>query len=64
MLFTGRTKETKSQLFQLIVKRLNDKLGIDPQTVFMVLNEQPLENWEVRGGISAADIQFGLKINV
>lgn len=64
MLFTGRTKETKSQLFQSIVKRLNDKLGIDPQTVFMVLNEQPLENWGVRGGISAADIQFGFKINV
>lgn len=64
LMFAGRTKETKSRLFKSIVDRLHDKLGIDPKSVFIVINEQPADNWGIRGGISASDIIFDYKVNI
>jgi phenylpyruvate tautomerase PptA (4-oxalocrotonate tautomerase family) len=63
-MFKGRSKEIKGKLFKTIVQNLEKELSIDPQKVFIVINEQPLENWGVRGGISASDISFGFDINV
>lgn len=62
IMFSGRTKETKSKLFKLLVDKLDNKLNIDPQSVFIVINEQPTENWGIRGGISAADVQLDFTI--
>jgi 4-oxalocrotonate tautomerase family enzyme len=64
IMFAGRTKETKSKLFKAIVEQLLEKLQVDPKTVFILINEQPLENWGVRGGFSATDIQFDFKIDI
>jgi len=64
IMFAGRTKDTKSKLFKSIVDRLNDKLGIIPHSVFIVINEQPTDNWGIRGGISASNVQFDFKINI
>ncbi|MBO9703173.1 MAG: tautomerase family protein [Sporocytophaga sp.] len=63
-LFKGRTIETKKVLFQNIVQELNKKLSIDKDSVFIVLNEQPLENWGLRGGQIASDINIGFNINI
>jgi 4-oxalocrotonate tautomerase family enzyme len=64
IMFEGRTKETKSKLFRSIVSKLKNQLEIEPETVFIVINEQPKDNWGIRGGISASDIQFDFKINI
>jgi len=32
--------------------------------VFIVLNEQPRENWGIRGGIPASEIGLGFKVDI
>jgi len=64
IMFAGRTKETKAKLFKYIVSALNDKLQIEPTKVFIVINEQPKENWGIRGGISATDVSFDFNVNI
>lgn len=64
IMFAGRTKNTKSKLFKSIVDKLHDKLDINPHSVFIVINEQPTDNWGIRGGISASDIKFEFKVNI
>ena len=62
-LFKGRPKETKKELYRKIVEVLERKLQIAKDSIFIVLNEQPLENWGIRGGISAEDVTFNFKID-
>jgi phenylpyruvate tautomerase PptA (4-oxalocrotonate tautomerase family) len=57
-LFEGRTEKTKKELYKRIVEELEEKLRIEKGKIFIVLNEQPLENWGVRGGTSAKEIKF------
>jgi phenylpyruvate tautomerase PptA (4-oxalocrotonate tautomerase family) len=63
-LFTGRTKETKRNLFQTIVDRLEANGLMEKKKVFIVLNEQPAENWGVRGGIPADEIDLGFRVEI
>lgn len=63
-MFAGRTKETKSKLFRSIVDKLQHYLNIEPQSVLIVINDQPTENWGVRGGIPASDIKMDFKIEI
>jgi 4-oxalocrotonate tautomerase family enzyme len=63
-LFAGRTKETKAKLFQSIINSLERVLDINPKEVFIILNEQPKDNWAVRGGIQASDIDLGFKVDI
>lgn len=63
-LFIGRTKEVKKILYQTIVERLESKGIADKNKVFIVLNEIPAENWGIRGGIPADEINLSFKINV
>lgn len=48
-MFTGRTKEQKSKLYKEIVKELNERLGIEPTDIFIVINEPTNENWGLAG---------------
>jgi 4-oxalocrotonate tautomerase family enzyme len=63
-MFTGRTKETKKRLFQKIVTELNEKLSLDKEEIFILINEQPKENWGIRGGIPANEIDLGFKVEI
>lgn len=60
-LFKGRTIKTKKLLYQTIIENLRN-LEIKKESVFILLNEQPLENWGVRGGIPASEIEFDFVI--
>lgn len=60
-LFKGRTTKTKKLLYQTIIENLRN-LDIKKESVFILLNEQPLENWGVRGGIPASEIEFDFVI--
>lgn len=62
--FKGRSIEAKRKLYSTIVQKLDEALGIDGSDILIVINEPPLENWGVRGGKAAIDIDFGFKIDV
>lgn len=62
-LFKGRTMETKRGLYKEIVKNLGS-LGTAPEDVLIVLIESPSENWGVRGGMPASEVDLGFKIEV
>jgi phenylpyruvate tautomerase PptA (4-oxalocrotonate tautomerase family) len=56
--FPGRSRETKKNLYAEIIGRL-EKLGIAKEDVFIVLLEQPMENWAIRGGLPADEVNLG-----
>lgn len=61
--FTGRSLDAKRKLYKAIVRNL-EPFGIPADHVLTVLREHPQENWGVRGGQAACDIQLGFKIDV
>ncbi|MDQ8020765.1 MAG: tautomerase family protein [Moraxellaceae bacterium] len=61
-LFSGRSLDAKRQLYALLVEELG-ALGIARNDVFVVLNEQPQENWGL-GGKAACDLALGFKVDV
>lgn len=62
-LFSGRSLQAKKALYQAIVNNFG-QLGIAATDVFIVLHEVPLENWGIRGGIPASEVDLGFKIGV
>jgi phenylpyruvate tautomerase PptA (4-oxalocrotonate tautomerase family) len=62
-LFAGRSLEAKRALYSAIVRNLG-AVGIDPADIFIVLNEIPLQNWGIRGGIPASEVDLGFKVDV
>lgn len=61
--FAGRSLEAKRNLYQAIVHNL-DTLGIPPDHVKILLREIPKENWGIRGGQAACDVELGYKIDI
>ncbi len=61
--FPGRSLDAKRKLYQTIVQNLN-KLDIQPNDLLIVLKEPPLDNWGVRGGFPASEIDIGFKLDV
>ena len=61
--FPGRSKEAKRHLYKEIVHGLSS-LHIEPGDVFIVLNEPPMENWGIRGGIPADEVDLGFSTKV
>lgn len=63
ILFPGRSVEAKRRLYQEIVARFG-ALGIAAADVFIVLHEPPLENWGIRGGVPATEVDLGFNLRV
>jgi len=61
--FPGRSIQAKKALYKEIVSRLA-KLNIPENDILIVLNEPPLENWGIRGGYPASEVDIGFKLNV
>ena len=61
--FPGRSFEAKRKLYQTIVQNLQ-KLDIQTSDVLIVLNEPQLDNWGVRAGIPASEIDLVFKLDV
>jgi phenylpyruvate tautomerase PptA (4-oxalocrotonate tautomerase family) len=61
--FPGRSARAKRELYAGIVGRF-ENLGVDPLDVLIVINEIPLQNWGIRGGQSAADVDLGFALDV
>jgi len=62
-LFPGRSLEAKRNLYKSIVRRFGD-LGIDQTDILIVLNEPPLDNWGIKGGSPASEVDIGFNLNV
>lgn len=61
--FAGRSLDAKRALYQAIVAGL-EPLGIPRDHVKVLLRELPQENWGIRGGQAACDVELGFKIEV
>ena len=62
-LFPGRSLEAKRRLYRTIVRNLG-ALGTPADDVFIVLHEPPMENWGVKGGQPASEVDLGFEIRV
>jgi phenylpyruvate tautomerase PptA (4-oxalocrotonate tautomerase family) len=63
LLFPGRSLEAKRKLYASIVRRFGE-LGIAPTDVFIVLHEPPMDNWGIRGGQPASEVNLGFRLDV
>ena len=61
--FAGRSLEAKRKLYKTIVKNL-EIFEIPNDHVKIMLREITPENWGIRGGNAACDIDLGFKIEV
>src|SRR4051794_27183598 len=62
-LFSGRSIEAKRDLYRSIVERLAG-LGIPELETKIILIEVPMQNWGLRGGLPASEIEISFKVNV
>jgi phenylpyruvate tautomerase PptA (4-oxalocrotonate tautomerase family) len=63
-MFPGRSFDAKKKLYQYIVHNLGENPGIDGNDIMIILLEPPMENWGIRGGQPASEVDFGFKIYV
>lgn len=61
--YPGRSLETRRALYQAVVREMG-ALGIEARDIRVVLYEVPLENWGLRGGTPASEIDLGFEISI
>jgi len=62
--FAGRSVQAKRNLFREIVDRLDAAVGIPGDHVLILLRETAAENWGIRGGQAACDVDLGFDVHV
>jgi 4-oxalocrotonate tautomerase family enzyme len=62
--FPGRSFEAKKKLYAEIVQNLSKSPGIAGDDILIILHEPPKENWGIRGGQPASDVDVGFRIDV
>ncbi len=62
-LFSGRSMEAKRNLYRLIVENLSG-LGVPKGEIKILLIEIEPQNWGIRGGLPASEVDLGFKIDV
>ncbi|MBK7212372.1 MAG: tautomerase family protein [Bacteroidales bacterium] len=63
-LFKGRSLAARKALFAAIVRNLEVNPGIPGNDITIILHEPPLENWGIRGGKPASELDLGFDIFV
>ena len=58
--FPGRSLDTKRRLYRAIAE-LMQRYGVPPDNCRIVLVEVPRENWSIRQGRAACDVDLGLR---
>ncbi|MCB2225101.1 MAG: tautomerase family protein [Desulfarculaceae bacterium] len=58
-LFSGRTREVKARLVAALDAVVRRHTGLSPENVFVHLIESPKENWGLRGGRPADEVDLG-----
>lgn len=62
-LFSGRSPDAKRALYKTIVARFSE-LGIAKGDIRIILYEVAPENWGIRGGVPASEVNLGFKVEV
>jgi len=62
-IFSGRSLETKRALYRGLIDNLGS-LGIVAADVRVVLYEVPRENWGLKGGQPASEIDLGFEVEI
>jgi phenylpyruvate tautomerase PptA (4-oxalocrotonate tautomerase family) len=62
--FQGRSFEAKKKLYSEIIKNLERSPGIAGDDILIIVQEPPKENWGIRGGKPASEVDIGFKIEV
>ncbi|WP_018305150.1 tautomerase family protein [Desulfitobacterium hafniense] len=62
--FKGRSLEAKRHLYSAIVRNLEKNPGINGNDITIVIYEPPMENWGIKGGKPANEVDLGFKIDV
>ena len=60
-MFAGRSRQAKRLLYQALVRNFGT-LGVALTDVFVVLQEPPTENWGIRGGQMASEVDLGFEV--
>jgi len=63
-MFSGRTYETKKNLYKTIVEKVETTKLLKKENIFIVLNEQTLENWGIKGGTIVTEVNLGFKVDI
>jgi phenylpyruvate tautomerase PptA (4-oxalocrotonate tautomerase family) len=61
--FVGRSLQAKRNLYQAIIHALKP-FGIPASEVIILIRESSGENWGIRGGLAACDVDLGFKVDV
>jgi phenylpyruvate tautomerase PptA (4-oxalocrotonate tautomerase family) len=62
-MFSGRSMAAKRALYGAIVRNLG-ALGVPAADIKIALIEEPPENWGIRGGQPASEVDLGFEIEV
>jgi len=62
-LFSGRSMAAKRSLYRAIVENLAG-CGIAKDEIKILLVEIPPQNWGIRGGLPASEVDIGFKVDV
>ena len=62
-MFAGRSLDTKRELYREIVSGLA-AAGAAPEDVSIVLHAPRVENWGVRGGVPASEVDVGFRVDI
>jgi hypothetical protein len=62
-LFSGRSMDAKRALYRILVQNLSG-LGIPGNEIKTILIEVPAQNWGLRAGHPASEINLGFKVDV
>lgn len=62
-LFEGRSLNAKKVLYQAIVRNLNP-IGIPPNEVKVLLRETTRDNFGIRGGVPASEVELGFEVKI
>jgi phenylpyruvate tautomerase PptA (4-oxalocrotonate tautomerase family) len=61
--FPGRSETAKHRLYEAIVRALGTA-GVPANDISIVLLEPPMENWGIRGGRPASEVDLGFQVDV
>ncbi len=63
-MFQGRSLAAKKELYKTITENLAQNPGITGDDITIVLYEPPLENWGIKDGKPAIEVNLGFEIKV
>ena len=62
-MFEGRSVQAKKHLLRLLMVRIPEKFGIQPQDVEITITETPKHNWGIRG-MPGDEVGLNYKVDV